>query len=426
MRSRQLFAALLVGLAALSGVSRADVVTDWNNVTLDAIRAKSINPPRATRLLAMVHVAIFDAINGIDRKFEPYEVQEQARKGALKQIAAAVAAHTVLVDQHPDLSDDFDAALDVSLAQVSKGKGKRRGIQWGEYVGNRILELRADDGADLVVPYTPSGEFGFWKPTPPGFLPALLPNWPYVKPFAMNGGSQFRVVPPPAFSSDEYAQAFNEVKYLGDADSPLRTADQTQIAYFWEDGAGTVTPPGHWQVIAQQLVESPLFKVKPVDRARLFALLSIVQADGAIVSWDNKYFYDHVRPYTAITEEADDDGNDDTSADPEWVNLIPTPPFPTYTSGHSTFSGGSSKLLALFFGTDDIPFSGESPDPLRWPDELPGVVRQWNSLSQAAEEAGQSRIYGGIHWQYDNQEGLNSGRALARFVFKNYLRPLKD
>jgi hypothetical protein len=237
----------------------------------------------------------------------------------------------------------------------------------------------------------------------------------------MTNGDQFRALGPPPFESEDFAEAFNEVKDLGRVDSVLRTEDQTIIAYFWEDGAGSVTPPGHWQVIAQQL--SAEFRLSLRENARMFALLSIAQADAAISSWDNKYFFDHCRPVTNITLEADFDGNDETSADPTWSSLIPTPPFPAYTSGHSTFSGSSARVLANYFGTDDIEFSGESPDPHRWPDVLPGVVRSWSSLSEAAEEGGQSRIYGGIHWQYDNQDGLKAGADIADYVFDNYLEP---
>jgi hypothetical protein len=290
---------------------------------------------------------------------------------------------------------------------------------WSGGTHNGAGATSFDDGNDAIVSYSPSGEFGYWQPTPPAFAPALLPQWPYVLPFAMTSGDQFRVGPPPAFTSQ--ADAYDEVLRLGRSDSSERTPDQTLISYFWEDGPGTATPPGHWQVIAQQLAER--FHNDLVESARLFALLSIVQADAVILCWDNKYYYDHLRPYTAITSEADDDGNPDTEADPGWSSLIPTPPFPTYTSGHSTFSGGTSRLLARFFGRDDIAFSAPSPDPQRWPNVLPGVVRSWNSLSSAAEEAGQSRIYGGIHWQYDNQGGLESGRDLADWVFGHSLRP---
>jgi hypothetical protein len=230
----------------------------------------------------------------------------------------------------------------------------------------------------------------------------------------MHSGSQFRVAAPPPLTSEEYRQAFEEVRLLGDVDSLVRTADQTEIALLWNDGAGTETPPGHWQHIGQILAAAEGNSL--LENARLFALLSIAQADAAIVSWDNKYYYDHWRPYTGIVH-ADTDGHPGTAPDPAWFNLITTPPFPTYTSGHSTFSGASSRILAHFYGSDDLAFSAPT-------DGLPGVTRSFTSLSQAAEEAGQSRIYGGIHWQYDNQGGLRSGRALADHVFFNFLRPV--
>ncbi len=398
----------------------ADVVTDWNNLTLDTIRAARLSPPHATRALAMVHLAIYNAVNGIAFAYEPYGRWHPAPPGVSVDAAAAEAAYTVLSALLPPREPIFAAARDASIAAVPPGRALRIALDYGRDRGLDILDLRANDGADLSVPYVPLGTLGAWQPTPPAFAPALLPNWPFVTPFAMTSGSQFRQPSPPSFTSADYATAFNEVKEYGSAASGARTADQTQVAYFWEDGAGTATPPGHWQVIAQLLAER--FGNSTLLNARLFALLSVTQADAAIVSWDSKYAYNHCRPYTAITLEADLDGNPDTLADGLWQSLIPNPPFPAYTSGHSTFSGGSSRLLALFFGTDAIAFSAPSPDPQRWPDVLPGVVRSWNSLSQAAEEAGQSRIYGGIHWQYDNQAGLASGRALADYVFTHLLR----
>lgn len=411
-------------LALCAGVATADVVTDWNNVTLDVVRQTSTNPPRATRLFAMVHAAVFDAVNGVEQSHDSYHVTTPAPYGASAEAAAAAAAYTVLADQFPDLRSELRKSLRKSLRGVFPGPSLWKGRVYGHLVGRRILQLRAHDGSESVVPYVATGAFGYWQPTPPAFAPALLPQWPYLAPFTMTHNEQFRVPAPPAFDSPEFAESYEEVYALGGVDSSARTADQTQIAYFWEDGPGTVTPPGHWQVIAQQLADAAGNDL--MENARLFALLSLTQADAAVVSWDNKYFHDHVRPYTAITQEADDDGNPDTAGDPAWFNLIPTPPFPTYTSGHSTFSGSSSRILEHFFGTDEMTFCGPSPDPGHWPEALTGVVRCWDSLSQAAEEAGQSRIYGGIHWQYDNQEGLNSGRDLADYVYSSFLSPLED
>jgi hypothetical protein len=230
----------------------------------------------------------------------------------------------------------------------------------------------------------------------------------------MTSGSQFRGGPPPSPGSPEYTDSFREVKRLGRADSALRTADQTEIALFWADGPGTATPPGHWLEIAQDVSEQQDLSL--VENARLFALLGITEADAAIVSWDHKFYYNNWRPVTGI-QEADQDGNPGTAADPSWQSFIPTPPFPSYTSGHSTFSGSGARLLALFFGSDQHDFTTTT-------DGLPGVTRSYTSFSQAAEEAGQSRIYGGIHWQYDNQVGLTSGRALAEHVFFTQLPPV--
>jgi membrane-associated phospholipid phosphatase len=229
----------------------------------------------------------------------------------------------------------------------------------------------------------------------------------------MTRGDQFRQPAPPPLTSAEYTANYLEVLRLGDVDSPFRTPDQSEIALFWNDGPGTNTPPGHWQDIARSLAEAQGNSL--LENARLLALVTIAQADAAIVSWDNKYHWDNWRPYTAI-HEADTDGNPITDPDTTWASFITTPPFPSYTSGHSTFSGSSSRILAHFFGTDGIAFSAGS-------DGTPGVTRDYTSLSQAAEEAGQSRIYGGIHWQYDNQGGLASGRALADHVFFDFLRP---
>ena len=413
---RKTSTAILASIFGLAGatLARADVVIDWNNVILDAIRSHRTNPPAATRNLAIVHTAIFDAVDGIVGGYQPYAVAGPGPAAASPAAAAAAAAHAALTALYPDDGALFDAALAQSLAAIPDGPAKTDGVAWGETCAAGILALRENDGASLPAPYsTPEGA-GWWVPTPPAFAPPLLPSWPYVTPWAMHSGSQFRVGAPPPLTSEEYRAAFDEVRLLGDRDHSLRTPEQSEIALFWNDGAGTDTPPGHWQVIAQILAAAHGDTL--IENARLFALVSIAQADAAIVSWDNKYYYNHWRPYTAIVL-ADTDGNPATSPDPAWFNFITSPPFPTYTSGHSTFSGSSSRILAHFFGTDDIAFSAPS-------DGLPGVTRSFTRLSQAAEEAGQSRIYGGIHWQYDNQGGLKSGRALADFVFFNTLRPV--
>lgn len=400
-------------LLAIVRVSTADVVTDWNSVLLDAIRTDRTAPPRAARAMAMVHTAVFDALNGYLHRYDAYHVTADAPRMASQQAAAAGAAHRVLGALFPAQAATFDAALARSLAGVTSPKGREAGLAWGESCADEILALRADDHADDVVVYVPTMAPGFWRPTPPGFAAALLPNWPTVTPWAMTSGAQFRGPGPPALDGTAYAAAFNEVKELGRDRSAVRTAEQTEIALFWADGAGTATPAGHWQVIAQGLAGT-----KPgslVANARLFALLGIAVADAGIVAWDNKYAFEHWRPITGI-READTDGNPYTVADPSWTPLLPTPPFPSYTSGHSTFSAAAATVLAQVVGTDDVSFSSTS-------DGLPGVTRSFTSLWEAALEAGQSRIYGGIHWQYDNQDALVAGAALGHYVVDHFLRP---
>ena len=391
----------------------ADIVIDWNNVALNAIRVDKTAPPKASRALACVHVAMFDAINSITgAPYEPYLVPRTDFVAPVDPAAAgAAAAHLALKELFPAQAATFDAALATSLAAIPDGPAKTSGVDWGKSVARQILEARKDDGSGSVVAYEAPGGANWWARTPPAFADPLLPNWPHVKPWAMSRADQFRQGPPPASTSAEYARAFREVKRLGRATSSSRTAEQSQIALFWADGPGTATPPGHWHVIAQGLAQAKGNTL--IENARLFALLGIATADAAVVSWDHKYYYSHWRPVTGI-QHADTDGNPETSADPGWTPLIATPPFPSYTSGHSTFSSASATVLALFFGTDAIAFSTTS-------DGLPGVQRSFDHLSEAAEEAGQSRIYGGIHWQYDNQAGLASGKSLGEHVFFNVL-----
>lgn len=382
----------------------ADLVGDWNGAAMAAIRADRVPPPRATRVLAMMHVAAFDAMNAVRGRFQSYvDVRDVSTRGVSRTGAFASAAHAVLAAEFPAHAASFDAVLARSLARVSRGR-QPASLALGVQVALRCRAVRAQDGSAASVPYVPSTLPGEWRPTPPGFAAALLPNWPRVVPWVLERGDELRSPSPPPLDSAEYAAAFAEVASLGRVDSDLRTAEETEIARFWEDGPGSQTPPGHWNDVALLVSQGSTL----IQRARLMAILNLALADAAIVSWDTKYHYDHWRPVTAI-HEAGTDGNDATSADAAWSSLIVTPPFPAYTSGHSTFSGAASAVLATVLGRDDIPVTIGS-------DGLPGVLRTFGSLSEAAEESGWSRILGGIHWSYDNREGLAAGRALGTRV----------
>jgi membrane-associated phospholipid phosphatase len=274
------------------------------------------------------------------------------------------------------------------------------------------LAWRATDGSSRVVSYTPGTQPGQWQPTPPTFSPAAFPQWSAVTPFAISSGSQFRPAGPPALTSQAYANALQEVEALGSANSTTRTPEQSQIALFWADGAGTETPPGHWNEIAEQVARTHGDTL--VQDARLFATLNIALADAAIAAWDAKYTFNFWRPVTAI-HNANLDGNARTTADPSWTPFLVTPAFPSYVSGHSSFSAAAAVVLTSFFG-GHVTFTARS-------DALPGVTRTFHSFMDAAEEAGLSRIYGGIHYSFDNRDGLAMGGALADYVIHHVLLP---
>ena len=389
----------------------ADLVTDWNTLALDAIRTGKTPPPLAARNLAILHVAIFDACNGIGQNCRPYFATNKIPGVASKAAAVTAAAREVLDNLFPVQQAIFDATYSNNLAQISDGRSKDVGVSWGKSVAAMILQWRATDAADAIVDYTPGGGPGVWIPTPPAFLPALFPNWPIVTCFAMTNGAQFRPPPPPSLGSEQWTFDFNLTKKLGRFDSTNRTDEQTLIALFWADNAGTVTPPGHWNIIAQEVANQ---QGNTLDQnARLFALLNMAEADAGIVAWDCKYAYNFWRPVTAIPN-ADTVENPGTVSDATWTPLLITPNFPEYISGHSTFSGAAATVLAAFYGSDDISFTTTS-------DALPGVTRSFSSFSAAAEEAGMSRIYGGIHFMSANQHGLLCGAQLGGYVTRNFL-----
>jgi hypothetical protein len=396
----------VINLASVIGVpARGDVVTDWNNAALDAIRADRTAPPIASRSLAIVHVAIYDAVNGIARTHEPYLVPSAVPASASREAAATAAAHQTLVSLFPNHTSAFDALHAAILAGIPNRPQKTHGITWGEFVATQILAARANDGSNAIVQPPGGSGPGVWIPTPPAFLPYLLPQWGFVVPFGMSSSSQFRPPGPPSLNSQQYAADYEEVKQLGAAVGSTRTADQTEIALFWADGAGTETAPGHWNSIAQIIAAARGTTLE--ENARLFALLNIAMGDAAICSWDAKYTYRFWRPVTAIA-----------FAEPQlnWMSFIVTPPFPDYTSGHSTVSAAAATVLPFFFGTEDLPFTTGS-------DFLPGVYRSFSTCQDAAEEAAVSRLYGGIHFRSANEDGLQAGISIGQWTFTHYLRP---
>ncbi len=394
----------------------ADIVTDWNSLALEAIRNESTAPPLAARDLAILHTSIFDAVNSITRSYQDYVFNVPATSGASLEAAALGAAHQSLINLFPSQRATFDSAYSISLSSIPAGTSRESGLSVGLAVADRMVSMRSSDGSSTTIPYIPSTDPGQWQRTPPFFRPPDLPQWGQVTPFAMQSGAQFRPAGPPSLTSAQYAADLNQVKSLGGVNSTVRTPEQTQVARFWSDFSYTVTPPGHWNQIAQNVAHTAGTSLE--HNARMFAVLNVGMADAGIAAWDAKYVYNFWRPVTAV-QNADIDGNADTVADPNWLPLLNTPSFPEYMSGHSTFSGAAASLLAKLVGTDHFQFSVGS-------DTLPGVVRSYDSFEAAAEEIGMSRIYGGIHFLSADLDGLATGKSIGDYVWDNYFQPVPE
>jgi PAP2 superfamily/Domain of unknown function (DUF4114) len=394
----------------LTFANKSNAVLGWNQAALDAIKTDKTNPPIASRNLAILETAVFDAVNGLTAFYDAYKIDNGLNPDASVEAAASQAAYRVLTELYPNQKATFDGILNGYLQDLPVGDFVTKGLAYGKAVAEAALASRANDGSKTVGPYTVSTEIGKWQPTSAVTSP-LLPQWGKVTPFALESGSQFRPDAPPALTSTEYAKDFNRTKDIGSLNSTTRTADQTEIAKFWADGGGTYTPPGHWNSIATQLLSKN--NASLVESAHTLGVLSIALADAAIACWDAKYTFDAWRPVTAI-RQATLDGNDATTADATWQPLIATPPFPEYTSGHSTFSSTAATVLTELMG-ENVSFTTSSIG-------LPGVTRSFTSFQQAAQEAGISRIYGGIHFMSANTSGLECGEQIGDYVINNFMQ----
>ena len=409
-------AACSLGLAT----ARADVVTEWNTVYIQTARAVGGPPCPLARAAAMMHVAMYDALESIDRRYTPMIAKDvNPPLNANRKSAIAAAAHRVLVNLYPARQSVFDSALAASLAQIPAGPGRDAGIAVGRQVADRVIADHTGDApfaADTNYVYG-SGP-GAYQPTFPDFTsPPFNPGWGHVKPWCMLHGSQFRPDHGPMgystmadlILSVRYANAFREVNLYGKRTSALRSADQTQIAWFWaNDRNGTYKPAGQLNTITQAISVQNHLNLE--QNARLFAMVNSAMGDAGIVAWDGKYMsdIDLWRPITAI-RNADNDGNPLTKANRAWVPLLDfSPPFPGYLSGHACFAGAWSAALRNFFGTDNVTFSATSDEPA-----AAGVVRTFSSFSQAGIEDAESRIWLGVHFRFDVEESYAAGVRMA-------------
>lgn len=399
---------------------RADEIIDWNQTALESLRTAVVSPPRAAYDLALVHLAMFDAVNSVSGTYTAYATRVTLPSGPVSQEAAAVAAaHYTLSALYPAQVSIFDQQLATNLASLPNNQATQNGLAVGREAAQNVLNVRQDDGHDAPSSYVPTDEMGHWRPTPPLYKAPELPAWGQTLPWMMDDMKKFLPPPPPALSSAEYAAAVNEVRELGGIDSTTRTADQSEIAIFWIDYPGeTAGPPGKFNQIAQVLADKQGNSLE--ENARLFALINAAMADAGTVAWQAKYQYDMWRPESAI-HLADYDTNPLTEGDPDWQPYIVTPAFPAYTSGHSAFGAAAGDIMIKFFGTDDLPFDLEAGF-----DQLPGVVRHFDTITQAIDENGLSRIYGGVHFSFDNVNSVQAGYEVADYVYDNYARPIPE
>ncbi|HWC16698.1 MAG TPA: vanadium-dependent haloperoxidase [Terriglobales bacterium] len=406
-----------IGLTAvimLGAVARADTVLDWNVIALKTTFAAPLNPPLESRNLAIVHAAMFDAVNSIVGEFHSYAVEFSAPKGASPDAAAAAAAHFALVQLYPAQQTATDAAYSASLAAIPDGSAKSAGIAVGEAVAAQILALRSNDGADTAInaPYTPGSKAGDWLPTPPTFALALDPGWGSVHPFVLKDGAQFRPGPPPTLTSLQYTADFNEIKEIGSATSSTRTQAQTDLARFW-----MVTGPQNWNPAARQVALARGLTLS--QNARLFALLALAGADAFLAAWDAKYTYNQWRPITAI-RAADTDGNPDTAPDPGWNSLLPTPRFPDYIAGHTTYAGAAKEVLEHILGKNPgVVMTLTSAS-------APGVTESYTTFEDIADGVVNARVWGGIHWRTSSVRGQQVGEKVGRYAVLHLFRPKRQ
>jgi hypothetical protein len=398
----------LACLAAMLGAvpAHADSVTDWNQTAVNTVYAASMSPDLQSRSLAIMHIAVFEALNSISPRYAPYRARLPAEPGAAPDAAVASASHAVLLKLLPTQAKDLDAALQVALATLPESPGKAAGVALGQRAAAAILAEREQDGAAAPITYRP-------YTTPGKYVPTVFPassTWKALKPFCIKASDQFRPPAPYALTSAQWAADYNEVKRMGAKVGSARTPEQTEIARFWQlTGAATYNPVTRHAAKAKGL--------NLLDTARLFALSSIATADTAITIFDAKYAYDFWRPVTAI-RNGDIDNNEATTLDAAWEPMINTPMHPEYPCAHCTFQAAAAGVLQVMYG-DTLPaFTLTST-------AAPGVTRSYARLTDYVEEVINARIYEGVHYRTSGRVGAALGRRVAEEVVKNELRPLQ-
>ena len=398
---------LAVGAAA---PACANVITDWDDKAIIAVTPMSnlgnTSPYMAQRMMGMVHAAMFDAVNSIERRYRPYLVQLPADPATSKEAAAAAAAAAVLTTIDEKTAGEMKAALTNYLAPLPEGAAKSDGIQLGEAVAAKILEARANDGSGAPDAYRPRTAPGVYVPT----AITISSMWPNMKPFVLDSPSQFRPRPPVSLESKEWAADYNEIKEFGGQSSAKRTAQQTEIARFW-----LVGPPVAYHPFVRKLAIAKRLDV--IDSARLMALVSIGLTDAIITVLDAKYHYNFWRPITAI-RNGDNDGNPATDIEATWQPLANTPMHPEYPCAHCIQSGSVAGVVKAVFGSTEIPeIAMTSPT-------APGVTRRWTNMTALTEEIANARIWSGFHYRFSTRVGTEMGYQIGEYAVKNVMLPV--
>jgi hypothetical protein len=409
----RVFLLLLTAVLLMPHPLSADVVTDWNLTAETAVLNSAIHFSRGLILQAYVHAAIYDAVNAIDSRYSVYAVKPSfVNPGASPEAAAVAAAYNVLKGVLPTQQAFLDGAYATSLAAIPNGQAKNDGIAIGAEVARGILALRANDGLGADIPYTFGTGPGVYQATPPAFGLPILQDLAYVRPFTLLSPSQFRADGPPALHSRRWARDFNEVKSLGSLNSTTRTPDQTQLGLFYTENGMTFYSRIFRDFAATQ-------GLSLADNARLFARLHLGIPDALISVFDSKYYFNFWRPVTAI-QAGETDDNPFTEADPTWEPLVVTPPHPEYPGAHGVASGAVAETLRSFFHTKKITIQFTSTVPNSGPPRL------LENTDEIIDQVIQARIYGGIHFRTANEDGVKMGKQVARWIARNYFRPLDN